>query len=594
MVKKKNRLILLICTYHFICQTLKISTFLVASQDSQELDKSIRDSIVERIFYFIEKNNFYGIQRLFKSLQPEKHVQILNSTVHGCSPLYTAVNHGRIILSRYLIKLSLAQGRHKMLEIWKNTRHPFIAAIRLGNKELMKLILRNMYDINDNIYGHLSPLMMAVYLRSLISVQLIVSMGADINRPCIHGRTPLMNSTFDYDICCYLISQGANVNQQDEEGFTALHLAVTNYIMPCITPLINAGADVRIRNHEGMNPLTWAAMNINDEAVCRLFFQQSYSKLDLIESLEILNACCVCVQNVTLMGWKKALQTRVREGLPKKCQIHAQEIFDFSQEFTTETELETIGDNLLLLAFQGILVIERILGQNNRLYLQILLQTALIAKQRRNFDKLKHLIYYIQEYCQETSFVALNYFYFNNLFNEIAKCCDVEFCFEYGGFTLFKIIVQATVKMWTVVKDQVYKNPFLVDRLYCELVDTFLYMTSAVVYLNLYQPYVNQFKKEVSKVVRVDPRLLHRQSLLHRVIKFMVTNPWNLIPLLRVLLETGADGNAKDCFQRTPIVYAFQNVTETLLNEVLTLFKEYGLDPMFEHSEEHFLVDSTE
>ena len=87
--------------------------------------------------------------------------------------------------------------------------------------------------------------------------------------------------------------------------------------------------------------------------------------------------------------------------------------------------------------------------------------------------------------------MSFDFFYFYNLFIEIAKGYDSEICLQYGGFTLFEITVQATVKMWTVVKDHVYENPFLVERLHSELVDTFLYMTSAIGYLLLFPPYVS-------------------------------------------------------------------------------------------------------
>ena len=480
-----------------------------------------------------------------------------------------------------------------MCEVWKNSRHPLIAAIFVCNPELMKLILQNLCDINENIYGHLSPLLIAIYLQSLIGTKLIVSMGADINRPCIHGRTPLMNSTSDYDICCYLISQGADINHQDREGFTALHLGISNSTKSCTHNLINAGADLKIQNNEGMNALTWAAINLNAEELNRLIEQPAYSVLDMIETFEILNASCVCAQKLTLEGWQKALEIRRVYDLPKNCQIPAQEILDFSQEFTTEIELERIKDDPLRLGFQGILIIERILGRNNRQYIKFLLQTALIAKKRNNLDKVKQLIAHIQENCQETSFVTVNFYYFNKLFNEFAKDKNSEFFFEYGGFTLFKMIVRATLKMWIIVKEHVFINPYLIDGGYTDLVDTALFMISAIRYCNLFHSDVGQFKEEVNKLVREDIRLLYHQSILHRAIKLMKKNLWSTVDLLRLLLESGADGNAKDCFERTPLVYATMNVPEMLLDEVLTLFNGYGIYSESEQSKDRFSIDDT-
>ena len=562
-----------------LSQRLKeLSPFLVASPGSTVLDKKTRKKLVKQIFWLVGVNNLKEIKEVFERLQPEQCIKILNSTVQGCLPLYSAISFDRFEIASYLLEHSLVQGRRKMCEVWKNTRHPLIAAVIVNNLDLIKLILQNLYDINDNIFGHLSPLMIAIYLGNLMTVETLVAMGAEIDQPCIHGQTPLMISTSDNDICCFLSRWNVNINHQDEEGFTALHLAVTEGSKPCTNSLINAGADVKIRNNEGMNPLTWAAINLNIEEVIRLMEQSAYSVLDKIETLEIINACCIFSKKISLLGWKKALQMRTQNGLPKNCDILLYEILDFSQEFTTEMQLETIGYHPLRLAFQGILVIERILGRNNRVYIKVLLQTAVIAEQRKKFVKLQQLIDYIQDYCQDSSYVALNFLYFNNLFNEIAKYNDTAIFFEYGGFTVFKIIAQATINMWTFVKHNVYTNPFLIDRHYSELVDTFLYMTSAIRYFILFPPYLGQFEEEVKKVVREDVRLLIHQSLLHRAIKLMKTNRWSTVDLLRLLLESGADGNAKDYFQRTPIVYVSLNVPESFLNEVLTLFKEYGIE----------------
>ena len=478
-----------------------------------------------------------------------------------------------------------------MSEVWEKTWHPIIAAMHIGNPVLIALILHSLHDINNNVNGLFTPLMISTLFGSLISVKLTVALGANVNRLCFHRRSPLMESTSDSEVCSYLISQGANVNQQDEDGCTALHLAVAGRPIESVIHLINAGTDVSIQNYEGMNALIWATMNLNVMAVDYLINQPAYSNLDRIEAFEILNACFVCARDSFLIFWKHALVMRNIQGFPKNYQIPAQEILDLSQEFTTERELENLIHSPLHLAFQGILVIERILGKNNRLYLQVLLQTALIAYQQNHFLKLKELINYIHKYCQETSFVTPNLSHFKTVFEEIAKESDSEFFFEYGGFTLFKFIAQQTVKMWKVNKDLIYRYPFLVYNHHHVIIDTFLYMTSTIVNMNLSQLYSGQFREVVKNLVKEDVKVILHQSILHRAIKLTKLTPWSTVELLRVLLESGAQINSKDYIRRTPVMYALKHVPDDILIDVLALFSEYGFHPDCRNNEGFTAMD---
>ena len=555
------------------------------------LDRRTRIKLLTQLQQLIVTNCLKSIKNVFKSLQPEQRIQLLNSTFHGCVPLYVAISHKRVGISRYLIDLALTQGRCKMIDIWKKSWHPLIAAIHIGNQNLIAQIVLYLNDINDNINGLFTPLMIGTFLGSLISVKLIVTLGADINRLGFHRRSPLMESTFDSEICRFLISQGANVNHQDEEGCTALHIAVTGRRIESVIHLIKAGTDVKLKNFEGMNSLIWATINVNIPAIYRLINQPAYTNLDRIEAFEILNACIVCTQERFVMFWTQALVMRNVQGFPKNCQIPAQEILDLSQEFTTERELEDLIHSPLHLAFQGILVIERILGKNNRVYLQVLLQTALIAYQQNHFLKLKELINYIHKYCQETSFVAPNLSYFKSLFEEISKQSNSGF-FEYGGFALFKLIAKSTVEMWATYKDHINSFPFLHDNHHYEFVDTFLYMTSTIIDMNISHLYIWQFRKEVEKVVRKDVKVLVHQSILHRAIKLTKLTPWSTVELLRVLLESGAQINSKDYIRRTPVMYALKHVPDDILIDVLALFSEYEFHPDCRNNEDFTAMDS--
>ncbi len=65
----------------------------------------------------------------------------------------------------------------------------------------------------------------------------------------------------DYDqIVEMLIDQGADVNAQDADGFTALINAIVTENVPCVQKLLQAGASVSICDKQGRSPLHIAAL----------------------------------------------------------------------------------------------------------------------------------------------------------------------------------------------------------------------------------------------------------------------------------------------------------------------------------------------
>ena len=80
---------------------------------------------------------------------------------------------------------------------------------------------------NEAVYGSMvSPLGVAISKGDVESVRKFIEYGADVNE-LTNGMTPLMiaaryNKT---EIIKILISKGANLNQKDENGFTALKYA---------------------------------------------------------------------------------------------------------------------------------------------------------------------------------------------------------------------------------------------------------------------------------------------------------------------------------------------------------------------------------
>ena len=88
-------------------------------------------------------------------------------------------------------------------------------------------------------------------LGQLETVEYLVAKGADINDYDLMGRTALMEAVNSYsmDVVEFLVKHGANVNQTDHQGCTALMRAAYTGIPSLVQTLLHLGADRTIRDH---------------------------------------------------------------------------------------------------------------------------------------------------------------------------------------------------------------------------------------------------------------------------------------------------------------------------------------------------------
>jgi len=90
-----------------------------------------------------------------------------------------------------------------------------------------------------------------------------------IPRPGIdeYGRSPLLNAAIAGDLpkIVVLLAEGAPVDLQDDNGWTALHFAIQARREDIVRALLERGANPNLVNSHGNGPLWVAVMNARGE-----------------------------------------------------------------------------------------------------------------------------------------------------------------------------------------------------------------------------------------------------------------------------------------------------------------------------------------
>jgi ankyrin repeat protein len=134
-------------------------------------------------------------------------------------------------------------------------RTALISACTTNNVALIKLLLAKKADVNkvpyDDSYSPLGTACMYGYLDVL---PVLLQAGANINQKNYYGQTALHLAIEHYraEVVYWLLSQhGIDVKAKDGDGHTALHMATRQNNMKMVLKLIQAGADVNEADYGG-------------------------------------------------------------------------------------------------------------------------------------------------------------------------------------------------------------------------------------------------------------------------------------------------------------------------------------------------------
>ena len=145
-----------------------------------------------------------------------------------------------------------------------------IAAASRGDMEIVKSLLRGGADVNANVRGGYTALLLALMnKRDDVADLLVAQPNLDVNARGTDGVTILMTYIWRRreDVVERLLQRGADVNLQEHDGDTALHAACNTGDLNVLRSLLAKGANPNLKNKLGGTPLMWAAVYGYQDAV---------------------------------------------------------------------------------------------------------------------------------------------------------------------------------------------------------------------------------------------------------------------------------------------------------------------------------------
>ena len=180
--------------------------------------------------------------------------------------LCNACREGHLFRVRQLIK----EG-HSVNTRGEDGRTPLIEAASRGHDQVVEDLIKEGAHVNVKDNYQLTALYWASRWGHCSVVKTLCAAGADTNVPDHWGLTPLMGaaSKGSDEVVCELIRAGASVNVAASSkwygglaaGSTALHFAAEYNSIKCGVLLMEAGANMIVRNKDSKSPLDLASDN---------------------------------------------------------------------------------------------------------------------------------------------------------------------------------------------------------------------------------------------------------------------------------------------------------------------------------------------
>ena len=161
---------------------------------------------------------------------------------------------------------------------------PLWSAVERNHADVVELLLDNInIQVDIKLQNGLTPLRKACYNRNLKIAGLLLAKGADVNAQDNYGYSPLWEAVKNnhLDVVKWLLDQrGIQVDLKKNNGWTPLLMACHGGYRSIVTLLLNKGANVNAQGNEGFSPL-YIAVEKNHPDVVELLLHQDDIRVDL-------------------------------------------------------------------------------------------------------------------------------------------------------------------------------------------------------------------------------------------------------------------------------------------------------------------------
>lgn len=219
------------------------------SQQTRELIKAAANGDLEKV-----------IEILNKGVNVNASFARDDSELSGKTALMVASLRGYSNIVAELIK----RGANVNLKHYSGETALMFAAAK-GDAKIVKALVRAGANPNVKVVsfhaGEITPLISAINSDSeqrVEVVSILISGKAQINPEGQFLISPLMHAVGDLEIVKLLIAKGANVNQKNVRGATALMAAAIDGTASVVRYLLEQGADVNARDKDGTTALMCA------------------------------------------------------------------------------------------------------------------------------------------------------------------------------------------------------------------------------------------------------------------------------------------------------------------------------------------------
>nr|XP_032809291.1 protein fem-1 homolog B [Petromyzon marinus] len=319
------------------------------------------------------------------------------------TPLIAAARHGHVGVVRLLVehyRVDTEQtGTVKFDGYVIEGATALWCAAGAGHYPVVNFLVAEAHaNVNHITVTSSTPLRAACFDGRLDIVRLLVEHRADVSIANKYGNTCLMIAAYrgHASVVRFLLGQGADPNVRAHCGATALHFAAEVGHADVVSALLAARAAI-LPNDHGMTPLKVAAETCKADVVQLFLDSGACDRESRIEAMELLGASFANDRDhydleKTFYYLYLAMVERTSERgvallIPKESVAAPVAAYGGRSESRTLLDLENMRHDLDALHMEGLIIRERILGQDNVDVSQPIIYRGAVYADGMQFDR---------------------------------------------------------------------------------------------------------------------------------------------------------------------------------------------------------------